>query len=1182
MGAFDDMPSSAFADMPTKKETPLWVKAAEFLTGHFGYEKEDTEDELINGQPSPAYAPQNKSFGSRALDETGKFFQDPITALAFGGVAAVAKGGGLAAKALAGGRETLGWVTGGASEVPTLAKSVGKTATKAIDAKPLAELREARQASDNVFATVPISAETGKPIVEALADTAPKASKGAFSDMPYEQAAKTEEKVISKTGDNVVAEGGKTGTRQEIVKKEIAESGRTEISSPTRQALTPDEIKTKVDNGEIKPREIAEEVAKKSRPLSSEEINALGYDRAILKNEHAKLEKQIDNARASGDADTEIVLLEEQAKIESHLKNNDIANLNSSTEWGLSGLAKQEEIAKDYSFSRMVIEAEKTKGSKLTLEERQKFKELSKRIEDANLKIAQYEDKIAAFEAQKSLKRIQNDIALEKRKIKRTYTKVELDTELDGLFKQLNSQLSQVSSTPMFNTEIYKLYGEIAKNRVKAGINTIEALVDEVYTIGKNYGLELSKREVRDAISKYGVVGKLSKDEINVQLRELKRQGRLISALEDAKGGKAPLRSGLLRDEKSVKVIELEKKVKQAMKDSGIDVSKIKTKEQLWKTSVESLKTRLKNDIERITTQLETGAKPSTSVPKEIKLDDEAWRLKNTRDFLKEQLDLLEGKTAKGISDEKRIQIATNKLEKSMSEYIRKIYEGELAAKKSKTPQLNTPELNKLRKDRDFLNSILTQMRTEAKPKPDPFETFYKQYEKRTLSTIAKLEEKIKNKDFAPKPIKEFPDDKRLLELRFKRQQMTNKYQEAKLQYNMDRRTALQKTKDIGMEIVNVTRAIKTSVDLSAVLRQGGFIVLGHPIRGVKAMPEMFKALRSEIGQFAVEQSIMKRQNYDLYQKAGLYLSDHGHELHKMEEAYMSKWADKIPGVAASSRAYTTYLNVLRANSFDAMVKNLPMKAGKPNPEEAKAIANYINVATGRGNLGAKENSLVMLNTAFFAPRYVLSRFQLLTGQPLRNALGTPIARKMIAKEYGRFLIGLSAVYGMSIAMGAKVGVDPHSSDFGKIILGKTRIDPMVGLSQTATFTTRALTGDISYSGKGYTLSSSGIKGRGSNAMNADQYGRVMLNFLRSKIAPVPSAIWSMKTGKDVVGNKIERIGDVEDFLQGTSTPSNLVMPLALSDIYQTMQEQGIPEGTALALLSIFGMGLQTYNKKNK
>src|SRR5690606_9183358 len=142
------------------------------------------------------------------------------------------------------------------------------------------------------------------------------------------------------------------------------------------------------------------------------------------------------------------------------------------------------------------------------------------------------------------------------------------------------------------------------------------------------------------------------------------------------------------------------------------------------------------------------------------------------------------------------------------------------------------------------------------------------------------------------------------------------------------------------------------------------------------------------------------------------------------------------------------------------MLKNLPTVSGKANPVEMKAIANFVNVATGRGNLGLKEGALVGLNTVFFAPRYVLSRFQLMYGQPFKG--GTQVTKQMVAKEYARFLTGIAVVYSLAIASGAKVGVDPHSSDFGKIIIGNTRLDPMVGLSQTATFTTRVLTGDKS------------------------------------------------------------------------------------------------------------------------
>jgi hypothetical protein len=38
-----------------------------------------------------------------------------------------------------------------------------------------------------------------------------------------------------------------------------------------------------------------------------------------------------------------------------------------------------------------------------------------------------------------------------------------------------------------------------------------------------------------------------------------------------------------------------------------------------------------------------------------------------------------------------------------------------------------------------------------------------------------------------------------------------------------------------------------------------------------------------------------------------------------------------------------------------------------------------------------------------------------------------------------------------------------------------------------------------------------------------------------------------------------------------------MVTPLALSDVFDSMKEQGVAGGTALSLLAIFGMGVQTY-----
>ncbi len=79
-----------------------------------------------------------------------------------------------------------------------------------------------------------------------------------------------------------------------------------------------------------------------------------------------------------------------------------------------------------------------------------------------------------------------------------------------------------------------------------------------------------------------------------------------------------------------------------------------------------------------------------------------------------------------------------------------------------------------------------------------------------------------------------------------------------------------------------------------------------------------------------------------------------------------------------------------------------------------------------------------------------------------------------------------------------------------------------------------------------------------------------MARFLRSKLAPVPGSVVNVLAGKDVVGKPVTL----------TSEAKRSLTPLAMSDILKTMEEQGVPRGTALSILSMFGMGLQTYEDK--
>jgi hypothetical protein len=428
------------------------------------------------------------------------------------------------------------------------------------------------------------------------------------------------------------------------------------------------------------------------------------------------------------------------------------------------------------------------------------------------------------------------------------------------------------------------------------------------------------------------------------------------------------------------------------------------------------------------------------------------------------------------------------------------------------------------------------------------------------------LEGMLARKEFARKPKRTVQMDPEANRLHFEMSKAKAAWHEAMMKDRLANRSVPAKIFGYGAELLNTARAIKTSADLSAVLRQGGFIAFAHPIRAAKSFPAMFKAFRSEAGQHAVNEQIMARKNYPLYNQSGLYLSEHGQKLSQMEEAYMARWAEKIPLVAGSQRAYVTFLNKLRADSFDAMANSLA-RSRELTPNEAKVISNFINVATGRGNFGMKDNALVGLNTVFFAPRYVASRFQLLAGQPLWTRKGayegTGAARAQVAKEYARFLAGAAVVYGLAMMDGAQVENDPRSTDFGKLKYGNTRVDPMAGLLQNTVLLSKLTSGEKK------TLRGKVVPLRGPKVPYAGEtIPDTLMRFGRTKLSPAFGTGVNILAQKDLVGQPVTVKSEL----------GNMLTPLAASDIYKALLDQGLDRGAALSILSIFGMGLQTYD----
>ena len=646
---------------------------------------------------------------------------------------------------------------------------------------------------------------------------------------------------------------------------------------------------------------------------------------------------------------------------------------------------------------------------------------------------------------------------------------------------------------------------DLARYFVAQGVKDRGALIDAVHAELLSVLPNLTRREAMDAISGYGQYKGLNKEQIATELRDLKGQMQQIGKLEDMAAGAAPRKTGVERRSPSDEERRLIQQVNEAKKLGGYAVTDPETQ---LRSTLQSLETRLRNQIADLEEQISTGqrfVKEKAPVPTSEAIES----LRQRRDELRAQFD--EIFSTPGRSDAQR-----------------------LAA-----------------------------------------------YKTRTQRRIAELEDKLERGDFAKKERR--PDlvlDKEAEELRVSMEKAKRDYMMGLESDRRARRSLQLKLYEGAKEAVNTSRAIVTSFDVSAVGRQGGILVAAHPIQAGSAMADMFESFASEKGASRAAHELSQRKNAALYRRAKLSLTDINGNLSQQEEVYMSYWAKSIPGVRGSERAYVAFLNRIRADVFDSMVATLG-QSGTVTEAEAKIIANYVNVATGRGDLGRAAAGAEALATVFFAPRYVLSRFQYLTLQPLRKGLLSGEeswrARKLIAKEYARSIAGLGVFYGTAAALlFATVGppgddkkwdveFDPRSSDFLKIRIGKTRIDPMAGLQQATVLLSRLISGEtkaaqgniIPIRGEGYRF------GIGNTA-------DVIARFARTKLSPVFASGIDLLSGTDVVGGPVT-LG---------SEAAELVIPLNMRDIYEATKEQGMPAVAAITFLSLFGIGVQTHQQR--
>jgi hypothetical protein len=473
------------------------------------------------------------------------------------------------------------------------------------------------------------------------------------------------------------------------------------------------------------------------------------------------------------------------------------------------------------------------------------------------------------------------------------------------------------------------------------------------------------------------------------------------------------------------------------------------------------------------------------------------------------------------------------------------------------------------------LRTRLKELQSEDEPTPD--EKDISAYKKRIQARIDDVQERLDNDDYE-KPEKKVPLklDQEALELRRKYDRLKSNFDIEVAKDQLRQRTKTQKFWDDFLNVAALPRALKASLDFSAVLRQGLFASVGHPTIALKAFKEMFGQTFSEKRYSDWLSDIKHSEFYDLMQDSDLYISDKNDpKLLAREEEFTSNLGEKIPvlgkAIAASERAYTGYLNVLRTGVFADGAQRLIERGYtfEKNPEQFKALAKVVNVLTGRGDipefLGGKQPKV--LSNVLFSPRFMASRIQTLYLWADPRLTGA--ARVMAAKDIGSTLALGGVILGLAHLSGLKVVTDPRSSQFLKVQdkeeHGTTYYDILGGLPQYVRFLSQQISGKKVPNNGGVIDLTTGKFGKPTRLSEA-------ANFARGKVSPFVGMGLNLMEGKDVVG---------QPYHLWPNVPQEFT-PLPFSDVQEAYKVGGIDNALKTFLPSQFGVGVSSYDPKSK
>lgn len=940
-----------------------------------------------------------------------------------------------------------------------------------------------------------------------------------------------------------------------------------------------EDAKAKMEEDSQYAQRLFSEMKQNPRPPSDTESAALLIHQADLQNNVNKASADLLDASSRQDADAVKDAMGRLSFYGSEYNALREVTRDLGSEKGRTLNAQKMMVREDYSLARLtadkIVENEGKPLTKKQVEEVQKtVKDLEDAAAKADAEVEQSEKRGRKRQLDKTTKNLVEQDAKERKREAKKGEVRDLAAEEVNIVEAIRNKVRD--ELPM--TSWAQLVRKLAGVYVRKGLNDPHQLALAVHGALRNMVPNLEFRQTMDAISGYGEFKPLDKTPWKQVLRDMKAQLLQWGKLQDMWYKQAPLRTGMEMGEATEAQRELIKKVNEAKKKGGFDVT---DPAKALKTALDALHTRLTNSIRDVEMEIATMKRVVRGQNK-LAYDLEAKKLKERLDELRAQRDALLPRP--GLTDAQRKNIALAAAAKSVAEWNRRIAEKDFGPRTRETKRVDDVELAWALAERDAAKMEWEALRDAASPKLSPEEMALSALKARQAREIAEYTRKLAENDYSVREYSQPVLDKEAFEAQQKLDGLKEQVREKRLVAERKALPPTQKVRYALGSFLDNLKTMKASFDDSVLGRQGWWLSLAHPIYALKAKKAGWGAAFSEHEVYKREQAILAHPLYKKMVEAKLYLSPTAKgrtETRSAEEAYYGgALAEKyMPGVRLSERLYTVQLNELRIKAFQniynasrggvtaRVLEKVPgvRSRGELSGDELQAIGNYINLATGRGNLGSMAQAANALSKVFWSPRLVASRFQIGLGTPLYAAYrSSPRVGSAIAQEYLRSMAGLGTIIGLALGAGAEVEDDPRSTDFGKIKFGNIRVDITGGIASSWVILSKILLGSKKSNGKVVTL-------RGDKAAYGKSVFDELTRYARYKMNPGAAMVLNLLDQKDAIGKPYGPENIPQEFI-----------PLSPSDAVTGLIKYGLSKEAALLTLSLFGLGVQDYDANAK